>query len=185
MSAARAVFKVVRGEGRVKALTSICPPISSKALAFEVPWNRLRTWRSSIPETVALIRDGTLRSSVSPHIEPWCTAARLNRDGDPMISLRNPSFRQMAAVIAAVGTLFWLYTFYAIDHVPQGDGSGFQWLAAFSTWRHPCDFLPAGVVAGRDRPLAALDNCDGNNRADRLCGGLDSIAGGISQEIVP
>ena len=35
----------------------------------------------------------------------------------------------MAAVIAAVGTLFWLYTFYAIDQVPQGDGSGFQWLA--------------------------------------------------------
>jgi hypothetical protein len=37
----------------------------------------------------------------------------------------------MAAVIAAVGTLFWLYTFYAIDHVPQGDGTGFQWLAVF------------------------------------------------------
>lgn len=35
----------------------------------------------------------------------------------------------MAAVIAAMGTLFWLYTFYAIDRVPQGDGSGFQWLA--------------------------------------------------------
>jgi hypothetical protein len=37
----------------------------------------------------------------------------------------------MAAVIAAMGTLFWLYTFYAIDRVPQGDGSGFQWLAVF------------------------------------------------------
>jgi hypothetical protein len=37
----------------------------------------------------------------------------------------------MAAVIAAVGTLFWLYTFYAIDRVPQGDGSGLQWLAVF------------------------------------------------------
>jgi hypothetical protein len=35
----------------------------------------------------------------------------------------------MAAVIAVMGTLFWLYTFYAIDRVPQGDGSGFQWLA--------------------------------------------------------
>ena len=25
----------------------------------------------------------------------------------------------------------WLYTFYAIDHVPLGDGTGFQWLAVF------------------------------------------------------
>ena len=38
-------------------------------------------------------------------------------------------FHRLAAVVAAAGTLFWLYTFYAIDHVPMGDGTGFQWLA--------------------------------------------------------
>lgn len=37
--------------------------------------------------------------------------------------------RKFAAIVAAAGTLFWLYTFYAIDHVPMGDGTGFQWLA--------------------------------------------------------
>ncbi len=37
--------------------------------------------------------------------------------------------RKFAAIIASAGTLFWLYTFYAIDHVPMGDGTGFQWLA--------------------------------------------------------
>lgn len=37
----------------------------------------------------------------------------------------------MAVVVVAVGTLFWLYTFYGINRVPQGDGSGFQWLAVF------------------------------------------------------
>jgi hypothetical protein len=37
----------------------------------------------------------------------------------------HPGFRRLAAVVAAVGTLFWLYRFYAIDHVPPGDGTGF------------------------------------------------------------
>ncbi|WP_245288098.1 hypothetical protein [Bradyrhizobium sp. Ec3.3] len=32
-------------------------------------------------------------------------------------------FRKIAALIAAAGTLFWLYTFYAIAHVPIGDGT--------------------------------------------------------------
>lgn len=40
-------------------------------------------------------------------------------------------FRRLATWVAAVGTLFWLYTFYAIAHVPLGDGTGFQWLAVF------------------------------------------------------
>ncbi|MCP3460158.1 hypothetical protein [Bradyrhizobium sp. CCGUVB23] len=48
------------------------------------------------------------------------------------------NFRKIAAIIAATGTLFWLYTFYAIAHVPMGDGTGFQWLAVF----------PLGMIFG-------------------------------------
>ncbi|WP_271582695.1 hypothetical protein [Bradyrhizobium sp. CCBAU 45389] len=48
------------------------------------------------------------------------------------------NFRKIAAVVAAAGTLFWLYTFYFIAHVPPGDGSGFQWLAVF----------PLGMIFG-------------------------------------
>ncbi|MCP1913887.1 MULTISPECIES: hypothetical protein [Bradyrhizobium] len=48
------------------------------------------------------------------------------------------NFRKIAALVAAAGTLFWLYTFYAIAHVPPGDGTGFQWLAVF----------PLGMVFG-------------------------------------
>ncbi|MCP3472223.1 hypothetical protein NLM33_18060 [Bradyrhizobium sp. CCGUVB1N3] len=47
-------------------------------------------------------------------------------------------FRKIATLVAATGTLFWLYTFYAIAHVPMGDGSGFQWLAVF----------PLGMIFG-------------------------------------
>jgi hypothetical protein len=39
--------------------------------------------------------------------------------------------RVAALVVASLGTLFWLYTFFAIAHVPLGDGTGFQWLAVF------------------------------------------------------
>ncbi|MBR0698230.1 hypothetical protein [Bradyrhizobium lablabi] len=46
--------------------------------------------------------------------------------------------RMLAVVVAAAGTLFWLYTFYAIAHVPPGDGTGFQWLAV----------IPLGVIFG-------------------------------------
>lgn len=41
----------------------------------------------------------------------------------------SPHLRKFAASLAAAGLLFWLYTFYHIAHVPQGDGTGFQWLA--------------------------------------------------------
>ena len=69
-----------------------------------------------------------------------------------MVSLGNPSFRQLAAVIAAMGTLFWLYTFYAIDHVPQGDGSGFQWLAVFPLGGiFAIFFLPAWLLVAIGR----------------------------------
>jgi hypothetical protein len=69
-----------------------------------------------------------------------------------MISLHNLSFRQVAAVIAAAGTLFWLYTFYAIDHVPQGDGTGFQWLAVFPLGGiFAIFFLPAWLLVAIGR----------------------------------
>ncbi|WP_245444599.1 hypothetical protein [Bradyrhizobium sp. Y36] len=48
------------------------------------------------------------------------------------------NFRKIAALVAAAGTLFWLYTFYFIAHVPPGDGTGFQWLAVF----------PLGMIFG-------------------------------------
>jgi len=45
-------------------------------------------------------------------------------------NLSNPRRLRIAAlVVAAIGTLFWAYTFYAIAQVPAGDGTGFQWLA--------------------------------------------------------
>src|SRR5436309_16054725 len=56
-------------------------------------------------------------------------------------------FRKLAAVVATVGTLFWLYTFYAIDHVPLGDGTGFQWLAVFPLGAiFAVFFLPAWLL---------------------------------------
>lgn len=41
----------------------------------------------------------------------------------------SPHLRKLGAALATAGTLFWLYTFYAIGHVPRGDGTGLQWLA--------------------------------------------------------
>lgn len=55
-----------------------------------------------------------------------------------MTELTSLHFRKAAALVAAAGTLFWLYTFYFIAHVPPGDGSGFQWLAVF----------PLGMIFG-------------------------------------
>ena len=46
----------------------------------------------------------------------------------PQTELNSPP-RPVAMAVALAGTLFWLYTFYAIAQVPVGDGSGFQWLA--------------------------------------------------------
>jgi hypothetical protein len=69
-----------------------------------------------------------------------------------MVSLHNLSFRHMAAIIAAAGTLFWLYTFYAINRVPQGDGSGFQWLAVFPLGGiFAIFFLPAWLLVAIGR----------------------------------
>ncbi len=55
-----------------------------------------------------------------------------------MTAQNPPNFRKIAAGAAAAGTLFWLYTFYAIAHVSPGDGSGFQWLAV----------IPLGTIFG-------------------------------------
>ncbi|UPJ68097.1 hypothetical protein [Bradyrhizobium sp. 191] len=48
-----------------------------------------------------------------------------------MTASTSANFRKIAALVAVAGTLFWLYTFYFIAHVPPGDGTGFQWLAVF------------------------------------------------------
>ena len=68
------------------------------------------------------------------------------------------NFRKIAAFVAAAGTLFWLYTFYAIAHVPPGDGTGFRWLAVFPLGMiFGLFFLPAGCWSRsgvcRDLPL--------------------------------
>ena len=41
------------------------------------------------------------------------------------------SRRVVALLLSGAGTLFWLWTFFAIGQMPEGDGSGFQWLAVF------------------------------------------------------
>src|SRR5258707_2501956 len=57
--------------------------------------------------------------------------ANMNSELSELDPPRRPDIRKFAALVAALGTLFWLYTFYAIDHVPLGDGTGLQWLAVF------------------------------------------------------
>lgn len=62
------------------------------------------------------------------------------------------NFRKIAALVAAAGTLFWLYTFYAIAHVPPGDGTGFQWLAVFPLGMiFALFFLPAWLLVAINR----------------------------------
>jgi hypothetical protein len=46
------------------------------------------------------------------------------------------ALRTAALSVAGAGTLFWLYTFYAIAQVPVGDGSDMQWVAV----------MPLGLV---------------------------------------
>ncbi|WP_246668730.1 hypothetical protein [Bradyrhizobium sp. UNPF46] len=62
------------------------------------------------------------------------------------------NFRKIAALVAAAGTLFWLYTFYFIAHVPLGDGTGFQWLAVFPLgMTFGLFFLPAWLLVAINR----------------------------------
>jgi hypothetical protein len=80
-----------------------------------------------------------------------------------MMTLGRIDYRKLAAAIAAVGTLFWFYTFYAIAHVPAGDGTGFQWLAVIPLGSiFAVFFLPAWllIAIGRlPRFTAALGLC--------------------------
>jgi hypothetical protein len=63
-----------------------------------------------------------------------------------------PNFRKVAALVASAGTLFWLYTFYFIAHVPQGGGTGFQWLAVFPLCMiFGLFFLPAWLLVAINR----------------------------------
>lgn len=61
-------------------------------------------------------------------------------------------------VMVAIGTAFWLYTFYHISNLPAGDGTGFQWLAEVPlTGIFGVLIVPALVLTISDRatPLAA------------------------------
>jgi hypothetical protein len=87
-----------------------------------------------------------------------------NADANHSMTPSKPfDFHRLALVVASVGTLFWLYTFYAIDHVPVGDGTGFQWLAVIPLGAIFAGFfLPAWllVVIGRlPRFTVALGVC--------------------------
>jgi len=69
------------------------------------------------------------------------------------------SVRKFALAVACAGTSFWLYTFYAIDHVPPGDGTGFQWLAVIPLgFIFIGFFLPAWffIAIGRLPRLASI-----------------------------
>jgi hypothetical protein len=50
---------------------------------------------------------------------------------DPEAMSLSLSRRAIALVLSGGGTLFWLWTFHAIGQAPEGDGTGFQWLAVF------------------------------------------------------
>jgi hypothetical protein len=69
-----------------------------------------------------------------------------------MMTSGSIDYRKLSAAIAAVGTLFWFYTFYAIAHVPPGDGTGFQWLAVIPLGSiFAVFFLPAWLLIAIDR----------------------------------
>lgn len=69
-----------------------------------------------------------------------------------MIAVDTVNLRNIAALIAAAGMLFWLYTFYAIAHVPQEDGTSFQWLAVFPLGMiFALFFLPAWLLVAIGR----------------------------------
>lgn len=76
----------------------------------------------------------------------------------------NPFALRAGALAAAVGTLFWLYTFYGIAQAPIGDGSGFQWVAVMPLGAIFLVLtLPALILAlkGRSLWLALILGCAG------------------------
>ena len=63
--------------------------------------------------------------------------------------------RIAALAMCALGTGFWLYTFYYISQVPPGDGTGFQWLAeAPLTAIQVFMVLPAVLLSISNRAVA-------------------------------
>jgi len=76
-----------------------------------------------------------------------------------MIAFDSHSIRKFAFAAASAGTGFWFYTFYAIDHVPPGDGTGFQWLAVIPLgFIFVAFFIPAWlfIAIGRLPRLASI-----------------------------
>jgi hypothetical protein len=72
--------------------------------------------------------------------------------------------RSVALATSIAGTLFWLYTFYAIAQVPIGDGTGFQWVAVMPLGMIFLALtLPAFVLAlkGRSLWIAVALGCAG------------------------
>jgi len=55
--------------------------------------------------------------------------------------------REFALATACAGTAFWICTFYAINRVPLGDGTGFQSAGSLPAWNDICRLLPSRVVA--------------------------------------
>lgn len=45
------------------------------------------------------------------------------------MSTHSPALRTITLASGILGTLFWIYAFYWISRLPQGDGTGFQWIA--------------------------------------------------------
>lgn len=75
-----------------------------------------------------------------------------------MRSMPTRALRITALACGAAGTLFWLWTFHFISQLPEGDGTGFQWIAAMPlTGIFLCCALPAILLAPSSRltPLAA------------------------------
>lgn len=43
--------------------------------------------------------------------------------------MNNQKLRLVTLGLCAAATAFWMYTFHYIAQVPEGDGTGFQWIA--------------------------------------------------------
>jgi len=43
--------------------------------------------------------------------------------------MNNQTLRLVTLGLCVAATAFWVYTFYAIAQLPEGDGTGFQWIA--------------------------------------------------------
>jgi hypothetical protein len=81
-------------------------------------------------------------------------ADNMNAELNDVNPPRRPDIRKFAGLVATLGTLFWLYTFYAVAHVPPGDGTGFQRLAVFPlAGIFGLFFIPAWILVAIGRLL--------------------------------